>query len=59
MTYLIDAQGRVVHTWKSEYSPSGTIYLLDNGNLLRGWSRLSDDTILDFPYGIQVIEFPG
>jgi hypothetical protein len=35
-TYLIDAQGLVVHTWKSEYSPSGTIYLMDNGNLLRG-----------------------
>jgi glycosyltransferase involved in cell wall biosynthesis len=30
-----------------------------NGNLLRGWSRLSDDTILDFPYGLQVIEYPG
>ncbi len=35
-TYLIDAQGIVVHTWKSDYSPSGTIYLMDNGNLLRG-----------------------
>ena len=35
-TYLIDAKGLVVHTWKSEFSPSGTIYLLDNGNLLRG-----------------------
>ena len=36
LTYLIDAQGVVVHTWKSDYSPSGTIYLLNNGNLLRG-----------------------
>ena len=35
-TYLIDAKGLVVHTWKSEFAPSGTIYLLDNGNLLRG-----------------------
>jgi hypothetical protein len=35
-TYLIDGQGAVVHTWKSDYSPSGTAYLLDNGNLLRG-----------------------
>ena len=24
-----------------------------NGNLLRDFSRLSDDTVLDFPYGIQ------
>jgi hypothetical protein len=36
MTYLIDAKGLVVHTWKSDYAPSGTIYLRDNGNLLRG-----------------------
>ena len=36
MTFLIDAKGVVVHAWKSEYAPSGTIYLLDNGNLLRG-----------------------
>jgi hypothetical protein len=35
-TYLIDAKGLVVHTWKSDYAPSGTIYLRDNGNLLRG-----------------------
>ena len=30
-----------------------------NGFLLRDWARLSDDTVLDYPYGIQVIEFPG
>ena len=35
-TYLIDSDGMVVHTWKSEYAPSGTAYLLDNGNIVRG-----------------------
>ena len=35
-TYLIDLEGRFVHTWESEYSPGGGVYLLDNGNLLRG-----------------------
>ena len=30
-----------------------------NGNLLREWSRLSNDTVLNYPYGIQVIEYPG
>ncbi len=30
-----------------------------NGNFLRDWSMLSDDTGLDYPYGIQVIEYPG
>ncbi len=34
-TYLIDNAGQVVHTWKAELAPSGGIYLLDNGNLLR------------------------
>lgn len=30
-----------------------------NGHLLRDWSRLSDDTVLDYPYGIAVIDYPG
>jgi hypothetical protein len=34
-TYLIDMQGRIVHTWKSDYSPGLSAYLLDNGHLLR------------------------
>jgi hypothetical protein len=36
LTYLINANGYVVHTWKSDYGPAGTVYLKDNGNLLRG-----------------------
>lgn len=35
-TYLINETGEVVHTWKSQYTPSGSVYLLDNGDLLRG-----------------------
>jgi hypothetical protein len=36
-TYMIEAgSGDVVHTWESEYAPTGSVYLLDNGNLLRG-----------------------
>ena len=34
VTYLVDAAGKVVHTWQSQYSPCG-LYLLDNGSLLR------------------------
>lgn len=34
-TYLIDMQGRVVHTWQSQYTPALTAYLLENGDLLR------------------------
>ena len=35
-SYLVDLEGRVVHTWQSDYSPGGGAYLLDNGHLLRG-----------------------
>ncbi len=35
-TYLVDMDGKVVHTWKSEYGPSGWLYLKENGNLVRG-----------------------
>ncbi len=34
-TYLIDEEGQVVHTWQSKYSPSGAVYFLENGNLMR------------------------
>jgi hypothetical protein len=34
-TYLIDMEGRVVNTWKSDCAPGHSAYLLENGNLLR------------------------
>ncbi|MEZ5197690.1 MAG: aryl-sulfate sulfotransferase [Bacteroidales bacterium] len=34
-TYLIDNCGRVVNSWESEYLPSCSVYLLENGHLLR------------------------
>ncbi len=34
-TYLIDNQGLVVNTWESDYQPGHSVYLLENGNLLR------------------------
>jgi hypothetical protein len=34
-TYLIDRDKNVVHTWESEFPPGVSVYLLDNGNLLR------------------------
>ena len=36
MTYLINNEGRVVHEWKaSQYPPGQSVYLLENGHLLR------------------------
>ena len=34
-TYLIDMYGRYVHSWHSGYTPGMSVYLLENGNLLR------------------------
>ena len=34
--YLIDIEGYVVHTWKTDYTPGSFAMLLENGNLLRG-----------------------
>jgi hypothetical protein len=34
-TYLIDSDKNVVHTWDSEFPPGVSVYLCDNGNLLR------------------------
>ena len=34
-TYMIDAQGRVVHAWHSAYRPGMSARLLPNGDLLR------------------------
>jgi Arylsulfotransferase (ASST) len=35
-THLVDPRGRVVHSWNSQYTPGQSVYLLPNGNLLRG-----------------------
>lgn len=34
-TFLIDNDGRVVRTWKSDVAPGASIHMLDNGRLLR------------------------
>lgn len=35
ITYLIDNCGKLVHTWESDYLPGQSVYLLENGHLLR------------------------
>ena len=39
-----DMAGEVVHRWESGAAPGGTVYLLDNGHLLRGL-RLEDNKV--------------
>ena len=35
ITFLIDMQGYVVHSWEADSPPGHAVYLLNNGNLLR------------------------
>ena len=34
LIYLMDNQGRAVHSWKSQYEPGQSVYLLPSGHLL-------------------------
>lgn len=34
VTYLIDMDGRQVHSWPGDYYPGNSVYLLENGHLL-------------------------
>ncbi len=34
-TYLVDLDGKLVHTWRSKYVPGQAVYLLDDGSILR------------------------
>lgn len=38
-TYLIDACGKQVHTWNSNYKPGQAVYLLEDGTLLRSGNK--------------------
>ncbi len=49
VTYLIDNWGRVVNTWESDYAPGHSVYLLEDGRILRS----ADDK------RVQVIEWDG
>ncbi len=50
ITYLIDMDGDVVHTWESESTPGNSVYLLEDGNLLRTESFQTKES-RDFPKG--------
>jgi hypothetical protein len=43
-TYLIDNYGRLVHSWQATSPPALSVYLLENGNLLRTMSLASSGT---------------
>jgi hypothetical protein len=46
MVYLLDMEGRVVRTWEGEFPGNLSVYLLENGHLLR-YGRLAEQTFGD------------
>ena len=56
ITYLIDNEGQVVHTWTSEYGTGHGAYFLDNGNLIRQ-GRVADHGLFQGGQGGQIQEF--
>ena len=56
-TYLMDNDGSIVHTWTSQFAPSGTAYLLDSGNLLRGAREPGVDVFRGGGQGGRIEEF--
>jgi len=62
ISYLIDNSGEVIHTWESEYMPGLSVYLLENGSLLRTGRGVDNPT---FPAGfgaggvVQKIDWNG
>jgi hypothetical protein len=55
-TYLIDMQGRVVHTWESDLNPGNSVYLMDGGRLFR-CGRLDNDRFSGGGQGGRVREY--
>jgi hypothetical protein len=61
ITYLIDYEKEVVHTWESEYTPGHSVYLLENGNLLRPAFLGAHPIFLSggMGGGVQIIDWNG
>src|SRR5438094_239999 len=50
MVYLIDLQGKVVHTWKMPYSPGLSGYLTERGTLYYNGRYPEDNFLSRFPF---------
>jgi hypothetical protein len=57
-TFLVDMEGRPVHSWASAYTPGQSAILLENGHLLRSAQIPPDERLFSFPQaGGRVQEF--
>ena len=51
-TYLINNCGEVINQWTSNYTPGNSVYLLENGNLLKTGSTPSTDIVFGGQGGV-------
>lgn len=59
-TFLIDMEGYIVHTWEHDTRAGRYVYMLENGNILRGGVREPQYTFLGGEGGvIQEIDWDG
>ncbi|SFH57411.1 aryl-sulfate sulfotransferase [Planctomicrobium piriforme] len=57
-TWLVDMEGRIVNEWKSDYPPALSVYLLENGHLLRPCNDSKERSSHDVPgTGGRIQEF--
>lgn len=61
MTYLIDMNGEMVHSWESAYNPGQSAYLLDDGRLLRtiNYAGTSHINAGGAGGGVQILDWDG
>ena len=60
VTYLIDNNGELVQSWSSEYSPGLSVYILENGDLLR--TRIIQGQLFQtggHGGGVEIIDWDG
>ncbi len=58
-THLVDTNGNTVHTWLGSYRPGVSVYLLDDGSLLRTIRTVTGPSIGGAGGGIQKVAFDG
>ena len=60
-TYLIDNCGNLIHEWSSDYRPGLSVYLLDDGSLLRT-NKITDLNIFQgggIGGGMEILDWEG
>ncbi len=55
--YLVNMRGEIAHTWVTDYAPGNSVYLLDNGNLIRAAQEPTGEVFSGGGIGGRIQEF--